>query len=361
MPLSIAGASVDYYSYAWTQDPIVAGFIPESSSATGFGTSAPPNNTAAWFSASQKLNCGGPLESIPATVACMRTKKYQDILAAIVAPAGPADTVGPFSPTVDNKIVFDDYSARLKAGRFIKKPYFTGNNDYEAGLFKYTATFSGAQLSDLEWAIFNLAVFSCPPGNAARQRSQHGVPTWRYRYFGEFENLRLTVNPCSGAYHASEIYTVWRTAEDCSGVNDTAAETGISKYLQGAWAAFAKDPGGGLSTGTYNWPRYNHHGRSFWFLFFSFSLSLSPCEPILNRFIFQNLPSSVWDTIMKPPRHTSVPRLTISRVRTWRTLWRQHLVGLVELSGTPTHQLYNLSCFIMLTSRLWEVGLKSAI
>ena len=266
--LSIAAASVEYYNYAWTLDPIVSGFITESSSATGFGTSAPPNNTAAWFSASQKLDCGGPSDGIPASVACMRTKKFEDILDAIVTPAGPLDIVGPFPPTADNKVVFDDYSARASAGNFIKKPYLTGNNDYEAGLFKYTATtFYGIELSALDWALFNLGIFSCPAGSAAAQRSQHGVPTWRYRYYGEFENLRLTDSPNSGAYHASEIYTIWQTSEDCGLANNTAVETEISKYLQGAWAAFAKDPEGGLSGGPYNWPRYDTSGR--WYPFSS--------------------------------------------------------------------------------------------
>ena len=195
----------------------------------------------------------------------MRTKNYQDILAAIVTPAGPTDIVGPFPPTADNKIVFSDYGARANAGNFVKKPYFTGNNDYEAGLFKYTATFSNTQLSDLEWALFNLATFSCPAASAAAHRSHYGVPTWRYRYFGEFENLRLTDNPSSGAYHASEIYTVWQTVEDCTGVNNTSVETEISKYLQGAWAVFAKDPVRGLSGGNYKWPRYNTRGRCYGF------------------------------------------------------------------------------------------------
>ncbi|KAG7005843.1 bifunctional dTDP-4-dehydrorhamnose 3,5-epimerase/dTDP-4-dehydrorhamnose reductase [Physcia stellaris] len=253
---SSGASSVDYYSYAWTQDPIVAGFIPESSTATGFGSPSPPNNTAAWFNTTQMLNCGGPSEGIPATVACMRTKTFQEILDAKVSSTHPTDVVGPFGPSVDNKIVFDNYRARAIAGNFIKKPYLLGSNDYEAGLFRVTATLAGLELSDRDWALFNLITFSCPAAGVAQRRAQH-VPTWRYRYYGEFPNTRLTLNPSSGAWHGAEVLQVWQTSRDSTGAPDTPAETEISKYLHGAWAAFAKNPESGLSGGSYNWPRYD--------------------------------------------------------------------------------------------------------
>lgn len=257
----LAGSSVEYYSYAWIQDPIVAGLIPESSVDIGFAVSFAPNNTAAWFNVTQQLNCGGPSAGIPTTLACMRTKTYEEILAAVPF-SGPIDTLGSFPPTADNKVVFDNYRARAIAGKFIKKPYLTGNMDYEAGLFRVTAASAGTHLTDVEWAVWNLASFSCPAAGAAQRRSQYGVPTWRYRYFGEFPNLRLTLNPSSGAWHESEISIVWQTTEDSSGVPNTPAETAISGYLHGAWAAFAKDPANGLSRSPYKWPKYNPNSRS---------------------------------------------------------------------------------------------------
>jgi len=256
----IAAASVDYYDYAWTSDPIVNGFITESGTATSFSNPAPPNNTAYWFNATEKLGCGCASAGIPATVACMRTKSFQQILNATASPPGPAAVLGQFGPTADNQVVFSDYAARAAAGQFTQKPYFTGNNDYEAGLFKIIAAAAGIQLPDLGWAIFDLSTFTCPASNAALARFVHGVPTWRYRYFADFPNVRLTLNPDSGAWHGAEIGIVWQTTVDASGEANTAPEASISQYLSGAWAAFAKNPATGLSSAPYSWPRYNPLG-----------------------------------------------------------------------------------------------------
>lgn len=253
------GASVDYYSYAWTKDPIVAGFIPQSGTARAFSDPAPPNNTAAWFNATQKLDCGGPSAGIPATLACMRTKTFEQILNVTRSPPGLDGILGQFGPTADNKVVFDDYKNRSAAGRFIKKPYLVGNNDYEAGLFRFLAP----QQPDIAWAIFNLGIFTCPAADAALSRALYGVPIWRYRYYGEFPNLRLTLNPNSGAWHASEVFQIFQTAENVTGASNTPEETAISKYLQGAWAAFAKNPASGLSGGSYKWPQYNPNSESY--------------------------------------------------------------------------------------------------
>ena len=254
-----AAASVDYYDYAWTSDPIVNGFITESGTATSFSNPAPPNNTAYWFNATEKLDCGGASAGIPATVACMRTKSFQEILNATASPPGVAALLGEFGPTADDQVVFSDYAARAAAGNFTRRPYFTGNNDYEAGLFKIIGAAAGIQIPDLDWAIYDLSTFSCPAANAALARSARGVPTWRYRYFADFPNLRLTPKPDSGAWHGAEIYAVWQTAADASGDADTAHEASIGRYLAGAWAAFAKAPATGLSSPPYSWPRYDPH------------------------------------------------------------------------------------------------------
>lgn len=78
---------------------------------------------------------------------------------------------------------------------------------------------------------------------------------WRARYFGEWPNLKLL--PWLHAYHSSDIPMVFGTS-DLLGPN-TATETATSKYMQDAWAAFARDPENGLQ-----WPKYDPDALSSW-------------------------------------------------------------------------------------------------
>ncbi len=250
---SAGAASIDYYSYAWTSDPIVNGFISESGVASSFFSPAPADNTAAWYALTQGLGCGGASAGVPATVACMRKKTMVEILAA-------SATAGTFGPTADGKLVLSDYSGPGTQGKFIKKPMLLGNNDYEAGIIKVIFGASGKTLSLTQWAILNLQTFTCPVGSAAQYRASNNIPVWRYRYFGEFPNLRLTQNPSSGAWHGSEIATVFGTAE-LAGLPNTHEEAQISEYIMSAWAAFAKNPATALSQAPYAWPVYDPKGR----------------------------------------------------------------------------------------------------
>ena len=246
---SAGAASIDYYSYAWTSDPIVNGFIAESGVSTSFSSPAPADNTNTWYGLTQTLGCGGVSAGVVATLACMRGKSMAEILAA-------SATAAPFGPTADGKTVYSDYTTPGTSGKFIKKPMLLGNNDYEAGIIKVLFGSMGRTQSLLQWAILNLQTFTCPVSNAAQYRTSNNVPVWRYRYFGEFPNLRLTDDPSSGAWHGSEIANVFGTAVE-AGLPNTQAETAISRYIMGAWAAFAKDPTTALSRAPYSWPLYN--------------------------------------------------------------------------------------------------------
>jgi cholinesterase len=114
------------------------------------------------------------------------------------------------------------------------------------------------------------------------------VPSWRYRYFGEFPNLNPL--PWLGAYHSStsltfipallhnlhedtyapldimiltcttsgELPMVFGTS-DLLGPN-TELEKLTSQYMQKAWLAFVKDPYTGLLE--YGWPEFNASSKS---------------------------------------------------------------------------------------------------
>jgi cholinesterase len=114
--------SVDYYSFAWTKDPIVAGFIAESGTASNQG--GPQTNltalSAGWYATSKKLGCGGA-EAGEATLACMRKQKWEAITNAIEKRGvTPNMGAGGFGPTYDGKVVFSDYTKRRAEGNFIK-------------------------------------------------------------------------------------------------------------------------------------------------------------------------------------------------------------------------------------------------
>ena len=122
-------------------------------------------------------------------------------------------------------------------------------------MFRLLASAANLTFPDVAWCLFNADVFTCPISDAAKYRSLHGVPTWRYRYHGDFYNLRLTNDPDSGAWHGSELPILFKTAAESSGVPDTPAEQEYSDYLQMVWAAFAKDPRHGLDK--YRFPDYS--------------------------------------------------------------------------------------------------------
>jgi carboxylesterase type B len=258
---SAGGASVDYYSYAWTSDPIVAGFISESGTAIGLGQVTPDQSAALWYNVSAKLGCGDASSDGATVLLCMRTKNYTSILEALTL-SGITGSTG-FGPTTDNVVVFSDYLNRSSAGNFIKKPMLVGNADYEAGLFRAVAALEGlaSQFPDIYWVYFNLLGFVCPAAARANISVANGVPTWRYRWFGEFPNTIITTVPDSGAWHASELPILFNNTPSGPGIPvDTLQEIAIGSYLRGAWATFAKDPVNGLTTysggnGT-GWPTY---------------------------------------------------------------------------------------------------------
>jgi hypothetical protein len=200
-------------------------------------------------------------------VSCFRQKPFQAILNATKVADPLAAVLGNFGPTIDEKTVFSDYDDRAENGDFVQRPYLVGNNNYEAGLFKILGI--QRNITAQEWCLFDAAVFTCPAAKAAAYRAKQKINTFRYRYYGDFDNLRLTDKPPlgpSGAWHGAEIPIVFRTAVDASQEANTPDENEISKYLHGVWAAFAKDPEHALYEHKYNFPQYDAKSKFLSFL-----------------------------------------------------------------------------------------------
>jgi cholinesterase len=249
---SAGGASTDFYSYAWHEDPIINGAIAESGTVASFANPQPPNNLQWWTEAAKKLKC--PSEPITESVKCIRTKNTEELLEATKVENPLLAVLGHFGPNVDNKLVFGDYAERAKAGKFIQKPYMAGNNHYEAGLFVLIAQGGNIKVPANVWPTFNAAVFTCPVADAAAARVKKGLLAFRYRFFGDWANTNLM--PGSGAYHTAEIPMIFGTSEEATSSPNEPKQTQISNFMQKVWTQFAKDPEA-LTKAPFNLPRYN--------------------------------------------------------------------------------------------------------
>ena len=257
---SAGGAAVDYWAYAYQQDPIVAGMISHSGTALSYIPNTPEYSQSIYHNVSAALGCGNSTEGQD-PLSCLRQKNITEILlAARNVPALPTQALAQatFHPTVDNITVFADYAALGASGSFANIPYLAGAGDYEAGFYRVSAFGANVSLPPDKWALFNERAFTCPTKYANDFRIAHGIPTWRYRYMGDFDNLRLYDSwgdyPNSGSYHGSDLTALFGTAEDVTGEPSSAEQDLFSRYMQGAWAAFGRDPVRGL--GLYGWPSY---------------------------------------------------------------------------------------------------------
>jgi cholinesterase len=261
---SAGGSSVDYHSFAWTSDHIAAGYIAQSGTVFSPQSQAQPDKSAAaWYTVAESLGCGNAESNPDETLACMRSKDWKSVLAAVPTSSGIEGVTGGFGPTIDEIIVFSDYAERAAAGNFTKTPLLIGSNHNEIGLFRVTFGLQNITYPDATWDYLQQQIFTCPIGERALASMNNNSPVWQYRYFGDFLNLKLSTEPDSGAWHGSEIPVIFGTDMDIQDmVKRTPDEDKVGKYLRGAWAAFAKDPENGLTKYEYNPPPFPSYARS---------------------------------------------------------------------------------------------------
>lgn len=115
---SAGAASVDYYNYAYPDDPIVTGLVMES------GTALLPsggNNGSSFNLVASKVGCSGLAGDPTAQLACMRKIPAQTIEGFIAnySDSGASPSLS-FGPSPDGKSVFANYTERALAGRQAK-------------------------------------------------------------------------------------------------------------------------------------------------------------------------------------------------------------------------------------------------
>ncbi|PPR00078.1 hypothetical protein CVT24_008980 [Panaeolus cyanescens] len=249
---SAGAVAIDAYTFSHVGDTIVKGVIEESGnlglSATG-GLDGTMNATS-WNAIANAVGCGTTTDA--AQLACMKAVPFRTLGDAVIK------SNLSFNLVADNITIFTDTATRAANGNFLKVPVLGGTTANEGDIFVVaqqllTTGFAIPTVTEILADIQTQLGFTCNAGITATQRTAAKVNTWRYQYQPVFPDV--TSRPDIRAYHAAEIPIVFGTYNQSTIAGPTADEIALSKYVQGAWVAFARDPVNGLSG--LGWPTYN--------------------------------------------------------------------------------------------------------
>ncbi|KAK6222918.1 hypothetical protein LQW54_000729 [Pestalotiopsis sp. IQ-011] len=138
---SAGGASVDFYDFAFYQDPIIAGVIPMSGSVNAFGRRYENTPEAGWTETAKLLNCSTDTEVETAT--CMQKADAQTLLDA------SSKTSKVVSSQLDERALILGIARAIGAAFSAWVPLFIFNTGTHGPLFRigYTtaAACAGAQ------------------------------------------------------------------------------------------------------------------------------------------------------------------------------------------------------------------------
>lgn len=115
---SAGGASVEVHSYAWVQDPIVNGYIPQSGTTGLVPWISGGHNYYRWGNLTEKVGCA-TAGTEKQKLECMQMLPWEKIVDGMKA----LDSCnGAFGPRVDGKVIFSikEYKKRAENGLFAK-------------------------------------------------------------------------------------------------------------------------------------------------------------------------------------------------------------------------------------------------
>lgn len=116
---SAGGVSVDYHTYAWPNDPIASAAMSLSGTAASVSPNTALLSSQYWYNLSGMVGCPTSGNAVP----CMQNQTFQALLTGITKlpfAATRALLQPQFQETVDDVVIFSDYEARGKAGKFAR-------------------------------------------------------------------------------------------------------------------------------------------------------------------------------------------------------------------------------------------------
>lgn len=262
---SAGSVAVDYYNFAYPRDPIVKGLIMNSGTAHLNQLVSQDTIYSNFTFVATNVGCGNQTDAA-AELACMR-KVPADVIEDFVhayEDSGVSPSIT-FSPTVDEVIVFGNYTERAALGALstLVRPTHTGYHPHQIdslfqpamismtaneGMFlaPYLPNGSSQAIADQ----ISYSYIWCPSIKTTYERLAANRTTHRFFYAGNFTNV--SPKPWMGAYHSSELPMVFGT-HDLNGESGD-FEVAVSEAMQDAYLAFARDGGKGLEE--LNWEAY---------------------------------------------------------------------------------------------------------
>ncbi|KAF9562984.1 carboxylesterase [Agrocybe pediades] len=250
---SAGSTAADAYSFSHPHDTIVKGIIQQSGNlalVTNGLLANPTLDETSWNAISEAVGCGNVTNS--AQFSCMKAIPARTLEDAVIQSGIN------FKFIVDDITLFSDLAQRRASGNFLRVPVLGGSTLNEGDIFvvasQLVASGSAVPFStEIMSDIMTQTGFTCNAGVTAQDRLKAKVPTWRYQYQAVFANQSPRQD--MRAYHASEIPIVFGTYNTSTFAPPTADEIALSKYMQTAWVAFARNPSQGLVN--FGWPLYN--------------------------------------------------------------------------------------------------------
>ncbi|KAF9869272.1 carboxylesterase [Colletotrichum karsti] len=224
---SAGAASVSYYQYAYSEDPVAIGFIKNSGSPfIPIGTADTTHSSFSSLAAA--FGCQGADE-----LDCLRNVPFRDLQKYL-------DRAGnlTFNVVVDERTKFSDYAERTLDGKVAKGPAIVGSTRDEWN-FNSNSPPPPSDGSDVH--ADNL--FGCPAHYETGLRNIAGLKSYRYMYSSNFSNI---MPGGQGAFHSAELPLIFGT-HDIARENSTQFEYDVSHEMQDLWLAFVQDPVDGLT------------------------------------------------------------------------------------------------------------------
>ncbi|KAK2049374.1 carboxylesterase [Colletotrichum somersetense] len=250
-----AGAiAVDYWNFAYAADPIAKALIMDSGTAHLDQLMNHDASHSNFTFVAQQLGCGN-LTDARAELACMRKIPAEKLerFVADYKDSQVTPTIG-FSPQIDNKIIFANYTEKAALGEMSDLPAIIGFNAAEGVFLAPYDAVNGPDPAVSE--SLSYTYFWCPATKTTNERLAAGRTTYRYFHEAIFNNT--SPRPWMGAYHGSELPLIFGTHADFRG-NSTPFEYELSHTMMDAYAAFIKDPAAGMEA--IGWPAYTADSR----------------------------------------------------------------------------------------------------